>query len=59
MPASLDKHCFKGMHGDAIIGAMSRRVRIVVAPPVPFLTPLNPHRIPAHIKHDCSLAQMI
>lgn len=55
MPAGLDKHCLKRVHRHAVIGAMPGWVRIVVAPPMPFLTPINPHRVPAHRKAGRSL----
>ena len=40
MPAGFQKHCLKGVHGNAVISAMSAGVNIVVAVPMPLLSPV-------------------
>ena len=59
MPAGFDKHCFERVHRNAVIGAMPRWVRIVVAAPMPFIAPVNPHRVPAHRMKNHSPLQSI
>lgn len=47
MPAGLDEHRLKGVHGDAVVGAVARGMRIVVAVPVALVPPVHANRIPA------------
>ena len=44
----LDKYGLEGVHGDAVVGAVARRVRVVVAVPVRAIAPVDAQCVTSH-----------